>query len=398
MRHFFLLMMVLILSSCRLDSVREKDLPLLQEEAAVGNLRAKRALVITPLKSGIPNKTLNSYKKDLLAVGDEAIIKREIGIFGLDTEDEAEDMKWVIYGAEHGNSDYMVQLGEYYREARHPDQKKATYWYRRAADSLNYDARMAWIKWRDGEQLLDRPSRAFEEQWKVKTMDYSIIGRVSCSISSFCWKFFVGTFSVLFSKNWWQGIIGLIVLLLGLALLIGVFPLASNYVEDVGFPTCLPIIISSLFGIINGFADFIDEGYNIGRFGREIGMYGTISDICVYSTWIWAVGTLFTLAIGCIMVSSKNKNIIGYVLFSIGGSIICYIASMMAVVAFMILFVIACAGLIYCGAQYRPNNAIIKGGGSGGKDLKASKLSNGMIIDENGDQWNEEYNDKVRKS
>lgn len=391
-----IMVVALMLTSCDLTHVREKDLPLLKEEAVAGNLRAKKALVRTS-RSGLPEATLKSYETDLLEIGDKDILDRKMKRFGIMEEaDNANNLKWLIYGAEHGNSDYMVQLGEYYRDAQHPDQEKATYWYRRAADSLNLDARMAWIKWRGGEQLLDRPSRAFAEQWKVKAKDSNLFGRISCSIGKFGWNFLIGSFSVLFSKSyWWHGIIGLIIMLSGLLLLFGVCNLSVNYVEEAGFVTCLPIILSCLYGLVNGLASFGEEGYYIGRFERQAGMCGTLSDLCIYGTWIWLLGFFITLAISVSLVSRKQGNVVAYILFAILGSFICYIASMMAVIIFMILFVVAMAFLLYFAANYKPNNYVIKGGGSWGQDVKASKYSNGQIIDNNDKEWRETSNGEV---
>lgn len=387
-----IMVVALMLTSCDLNHVREKDLPLLKEEAVAGNLRAKKALVCTS-RSGLPEATLKSYETDLLEIGDKDILDRKMKRFGIMEEaDNANNLKWLIYGAEHGNSDYMVQLGEYYRDAQHPDQEKATYWYRRAADSLNLDARMAWIKWRGGEQLLDRPSKAFAEQWKVKAKDSNLFGRISCSVTKFVWNFFIGTFSVLFSKSyWWHCIIGLFIMIMGLILLFVIFNNSFDYAEDVGFVTCLPIALSCLYGVINGIAYFYDKEFYMCRLERQAGMFGALSDLCIFSTWIWLLGFLVTLAIGVAMVSHNHKNIVVYILFTIVGSSLIYIASMFA----FFVFIFVLAYFLFNAANYKPNNYVIKGGGSWGQDVKASKYSNGQIIDENDKEWRETSNGEV---
>ena len=60
-----IMVVALMLTSCDLTHVREKDLPLLKEEAVAGNLRAKKALVRTS-RSGLPEATLKSDRKSVV--------------------------------------------------------------------------------------------------------------------------------------------------------------------------------------------------------------------------------------------------------------------------------------------------------------------------------------------
>lgn len=346
MKNLLLLIISIAFISCDPTIVRDEDLPSLKQEAADGNHRAISAIVGWGSYTGLSEDTLKAYEEILLEHGNEYALDRQTNGLHPDwyrdekrEKEERELFKWLTFGAEHGCPEYMVRLGEYYLNPAHPDQELATYWYQRAADSLNYNARMAFIKWNDSEMLLDRASKGFAEQWKMKSKDYTIIGKISTSVVRFATGFAIGSFSVLFSsETWWQGFIGIAVMILGLVLLVLIYVMSRKYTREASSISSLPILFSCFYGVINGFASWFGHAYSIGRFVRVAGMYSSVSDWCIYGSWIWLVGFLLTLAYGAYKVQESGSNTIIYILLMIGSSFFCYIASMMITVVFIVLF------------------------------------------------------------
>ena len=286
----------LFLPSCKM---RPKDAERLRIEANTGELKSMEMLAVHG--GDLITQDERNHYLDILAENGNfralsARFSEEYNQRGKLSEKEwqAIYMRWMEKGARMGTPDCMYRLGMMYLEREHLDSTKAMTWLKQAADSCQAGANVELCKLAGKQTVLDRPRFAFRQMWKYTARDQSFLNRASNAIFHFMSESLRSSFQNLFSARWWQSLLLMLVMF-------GVLIAGFIYALSHKGPEAVSVAVSSIYGLLNGFAlFFVAKGKSaipgilvssdaIGQFVRQPATYGLISDLCRWGAWCWVI-------------------------------------------------------------------------------------------------------------
>lgn len=294
-----LVLTCLFLPSCKM---RDKDVERLKAEIEEGNLKSMEVYAVKADEKQITPEQLKQYLDVLSKHGNFMGLTISFTTECYEKGKTGNGQWGPVYkrymekGAKLGNPDCMYRLGKTYLEQDRPDTATALKWLKQAADSSQAAANVELRRIAGEESILDRPRFAFRQMWEYTARDQSFLNRASNASFHFFSEFLRSSFSPrnLFSPRWWQCLL-MMLLMLGV-LVAGVF----YAILRIG-PESPAIVVSGLYGWLNGFALFcFVKGKSaisgilvscdaIGHFTQQPATYGLISDLCRWGTWLCAI-------------------------------------------------------------------------------------------------------------
>ena len=337
-----LLTAVMTLSSCyKIEPrIRKSDVARLTEQAEKGNVDAQRAIFMYG-HSKFPAELKEHYVQELAAAGD---------YYAIDTllyRDQPKDLEtwrkgtpkvvvdWMERGVERGATNFMYRLAlEYGKpQSQYRDSLRADQLLRQAADSLHTYARLELREAKGKNTIFDRAVFSYQQIWSHDMADESLLCRFSNASFQASYGFFSDSFLKIFSHIWWQCILAIAVMIVGLlAALLFFFLVEKNQ--------SFAAVTSSVYGMLNGFVLFfvghyvLDDGLLrtnrcIGQFTLQDGTFGWESTTCLWASWVWLVLLIFFLAKGLYDLRESGRmnawQVIRYVLTFIFVNLVYYI-------------------------------------------------------------------------
>ena len=352
MRKLIYLFSVLLLTTA--CSMRESDVKRLTTYAENGNEEAMLTLVRHADTTLVPKALKEHYLDVLIDSGNiEALYTRSSRLY-------PNDLELLKEGAEKGIPFCLYELAQ--REAvlslannKGYDKERYNQMMKQAADSGYIYAKVEVLEEEGKLTILTRPKLVYDEIWNKTAKDFWWPTRYSNALFHYSSDFYTNCWSSIFSARWWQAILGILfmifVLIFGIAL---IFLIKGEKLMAAG--------TTGLLGWLNGFALFYQYGAGSGsgffrvsdaifHFTRQPLAYGTLTDITIVFTWIWAFVFIACFVYSCVKLYQKKLyvTLVLYVPFYLFINFLYYF--LFASIA-MLSYVIAIIAAIIIGALF----------------------------------------------
>ena len=363
---FFSLFLLVSLSSCW-EGVTDGDKPKLIEEAKTGNLRA---IEHVHHYCDVPDDVKQEYEKILLENGNAYILNRkyvdEARNHSTKDADNKIRRKWALRGAELGNVDDVLWLYE------HADNQEDKLKWKQLLIDKGYGISPEVTDDKKNAHLFDFSHLLVKHLWNF-CADGTWFAKVNVVLSHLVSHTVVSSVAMFFQPNWWEGLIGIAILIAFLVFAFKAIFSHKGFVQEWNGSYkqwAFPFLWNMLYATLNGgiiiicmigsltgswWTDIPDGVLNIGSFSRIPGTSSLNVDAAILFSWVWLIGMVGYLLYFVYNNYDKDKN---ELLTNIGILLAAIVSGYIIGICLSLLTIIAIAYLVYLFASSLGSNPI----------------------------------------